>query len=81
MIKFFTVFGHPILMYSDDKKDCYYDIMVSGIPFRKALTIKMLKSSIKQMRDEWRCEGFDMVIVQDAICKDEIHLIPIPNVR
>lgn len=81
MIKNFTVFGHPILMYSDDKKDCYYDIMISGITFRRSLTIEMLKSSIKQMRDEWRCEGFDMVIVQDAICQSDIHLIPIPYVR
>ena len=81
MKKNFTVFGHPILMYSDDKNDCYYDIMVSGVPFRKALTIKMLKSSIKQMRDDWRHEGFDIVIVQDAICPADIHLIPIPYVR
>ena len=80
MKKNFTVLGHPILMYSDEN-DCYYDIMISGIPFRKALTIKMLKSSIKQMRNDWKSEGFDMVIVQDAICPADIHLIPIPDVR
>lgn len=79
MKKNFTVYGHPILMYSDDKNDCYYDIMISGITFRRSLTIEMLKSSIKQMRTDWICEGFDMVIVQDAICPSDIHLIPIPS--
>lgn len=77
MKKHFTVCGQPILMYSDDKKDCYYDLIVSGVPFRKALTVKMLKSSIKQLRDDWRCEGYSMRIIQDAICPANIHIIPI----
>lgn len=69
--------GHPILLYSDDKNDCYYNIFIDGIPFRKSLTIKMLKSSIKQMHEDWRCEGYGMRIIQDALCPADIHLIPI----
>lgn len=80
-MKVINVCGHPILMYSEDRNDCYYDIFVAGIPFRKALTIKMLKSSIKQMCDDWRREGYDMRIVQDALCPADIHLIPIKHVR
>ena len=81
MKKHFTVCGQQILLYSEDQKDCYYDIFLSGHVFRKSLTVELLKSSIKQIRDDWRREGFGMKIVQDAICPDEIHLIPMPNVR
>ena len=76
MKKHFTVCGHPILLYSEDKKDCYYDIMVNGISIRRSLTVNMLKSSIAQMRSDWKHEGYGMKIVQDAICPSEIHLIP-----
>lgn len=76
MKKHFTVCGQPILMYSDDKKDCYYDIVVSGVTCRRSLTVTMLKSSIAQMRGDWKHEGYGMKIVQDAICPSEIHLIP-----
>lgn len=82
MKKHFTVCGQPILLYSEDKKDCYYDIIVSGRSVRRCLTVNMLKSSIAQMRSDWRHEGYGMKIVQDAICPSEIHLIPtIPYVR
>lgn len=82
MKKHFTVCGQPILMYSEDKKDCYYDIIVSGISVRRSLTVNMLKSSIAQMRSDWRHEGYGMKIVQDAICPSDIHLIPtIPYAR
>ena len=77
MKKYFTVCGQPILLYSEDKKYCYYDIMVGVISIRRSLTVEMLKSSIKQIRDEWRHEGYCMRIVQDAICPSDIHLIPI----
>ena len=76
MKKHFTVCGQPILMYSEDKKDCCYDIFVSGRLVRRSLTVNMLKSSIAQMRSDWRHEGYGMKIVQDAICPSEIHLIP-----
>ena len=75
-MKSFKVCGQTILLYSEDKKDCYYDIFVAGVPYRKALTIKMLKSSIKQMHDDWKFEGYGMKIVQDATCLSEINLIP-----
>lgn len=75
-MKSFKVCGQPILLYSDDPKDCYYDIMVGGISIRRSLTVKMLKSHIKQMRDDWRFEGYNMRIVQDATCLSEINLIP-----
>lgn len=82
MKKHFTVCGQPILLYSEDKKDCYYDIIVSGSSVRRSLTVNMLKSSIAQMRSDWRHEGYGMKIVQDAICQSEIHLIPtIPYAR
>lgn len=76
-MKNFTVCGQPILLYSENKKDCYYDIIVSGNSVRRSLTVNMLKSSIAQMRSDWRHEGYGMKIVQDAICPSEIHLIPI----
>lgn len=76
MKKHFTVCGQPILLYSEDKKDCYYDIIVSGNSVRRSLTVNMLKSSIAQMRSDWRHEGYGMKIVQDAIYPSEIHLIP-----
>ena len=76
MKKHFTVCGQPILLYSEDKKDCYYDIFVAGISIRRSLTVNMLKSHIKQMRDDWRFEGYGMRIVQDATCLNEINLIP-----
>lgn len=81
MKKYFTVCGQPILLYSDDKKDCYYDIFICGSLVRRSLTVNMLKSSIAQMRSDWRHEGYGMKIVQDAICPSEIHLITIPYVR
>ena len=81
MKKHFTVCGQPILLYSEDKKYCYYDIIVSGISVRRSLTVNMLKSSIAQMRSDWRHEGYGMKIVQDAICPSEIHLITIPYAR
>ena len=76
MKKHFTVCGQPILLYSEDKKDCYYDILVAGVSIRRSLTVEMLKSSIKQMCRDWRFEGYGMRIVQDAICLSEINLIP-----
>ena len=75
-MKHFTVCGQPILLYSEDKKDCYYDIFVGGISIRRSLTVKMLKSSIEQIRRDWRFEGYNMKIVQDATCLSEINLIP-----
>ena len=75
-MKNFKVCGQPILMYSEDKKDCYYDIFVAGISIRRSLTVEMLKSSIKQMRNDWKFEGYNMKIVQDATCLSEINLIP-----
>ena len=78
MKKHFTVCGQPILLYSEDIKDCFYDIMVSGISIRRCLTVEMLKSSIEYMCYDWGCK---FRIVQDAICPSEIHLIPMPNVR
>ena len=76
MKKHFTVCGQPILLYSEDKKDCYYNIFVCGSLFRRAVTVNMLKSSIEQMRRDWRFEGYGMRIVQDATCLSEINLIP-----
>ena len=76
MKKHFTVCGQPILLYSEDKKDCYYDIMVAEISIRRSLTVEMLKSSIKQIRADWSFEGYNMRIVQDATCLSEINLIP-----
>ena len=75
------VCGQPIILYSEDKKDCYYDICVSGHVLRRALTVKMMKSSIEQLHHDWKSEGYDMLIVQDAICPAYIHLIPIPYAR
>ena len=76
-MKVINVCGNPIIMYSDNKKDCYYDIIVSGVTFRRSLTIEMLKSSIKQMCCDWMRKGYGMRVVQDAACLSEIHLIPI----
>ena len=76
MKKHFTVYGQPILLYSEDKKDCYYNIFVCGSLLRRAVTVNMLKSSIAQMRSDWRHEGYNMRIVQDATCLSEINLIP-----
>ena len=74
-MKNFKVCGQPILLYSEDKKDCYYDIFVAGISIRRSLTVEMLKSSIKQMRDDWKFEGYNMKIVKDYACLSEIKLI------
>lgn len=76
MKKHFTVCGQPILLYSENKKDCYYDIFVAGVSIRRSLTVEMLKSSIKQMCVDWKFEGYGMKIVQDATCLSEINLIP-----
>lgn len=80
-MKVINVCGHPIILYSEDKKDCYYDIFVCGLKLRTALTVKMMKSSIKQLRHDWKSEGYNMRIIQDAACLSSIHLIPIPDVR
>lgn len=76
MKNYFTVCGHPILMYADDMKDCYYDITVGGCVLFRALTIKMVKSVIKNMQYDCKCKGYNIRIVQDAACKSNIYLFP-----
>lgn len=81
MKKYFKVCGRPIILYSENKEECYYDVKLNGVTIRRTLTVNMLKSLLKQIRYDCRCDGYDFAIVQDAICMNEINLIQIRYVR